>query len=49
MASFRWEDVEPQGARGGTSGCEGWDVRIAGTGVGLQDARDGMYGYLVQG
>ena len=35
--------------RGGTEGCEGWDVRIAGTGVGPQDARDGMYGYLAQG
>ena len=28
--------------RGGTAGCEGWDVRIAGTGVGLKGARDGM-------
>jgi len=30
--------------RGETAGCEGWDVQIAGTGVGPQDARDGMYG-----
>ena len=35
--------------RGGTEGCEGWDVRIPGTGVGCQDARGELYGYPAQG